>query len=65
MEEYLLVCGRVESSVRKLMSDISIKFSVNRVQCLSVGALLNMHMLQNCKTCERFIVKIKQGKPFL
>jgi hypothetical protein len=65
MEECLLVCGLVESSVRKLMSGISLNFSVNRVLCLSAGTLSNTQMLQNCKTCEHFIVKIKQGKPFL
>lgn len=53
----------VESSVGKLMSGISLKFSVNRVLCLSADALSNTQMLQNCKTCEHFTVK-KIGETF-
>lgn len=41
MEEYHLVCGLVESSVRRLMSGISLKLTVNQVLCLSPGALSN------------------------
>jgi hypothetical protein len=44
VEEYHLVCGLVESSVRRLMSDISLKLYVNQVLCLLEDALSNTHM---------------------
>jgi hypothetical protein len=63
MEEYQLVCGLVESSVRRWMSGISLKFCVNQVLCLSAGALSNTQMLQNCETCER-LLRNKAGETF-
>jgi hypothetical protein len=52
-----VVYGLIESSVRRWISGISLKFSVNRLFCLSVGMLSNTQMLQNCETCEHFIAK--------
>lgn len=63
MEEYQLVRGLIESSVRRWMSGISLKFSVNQVLCLSAGGLSNTQMLQNCETCER-LCKISRGNLF-